>query len=173
MTLVVSVAFQACCTAGPFSVTAQPRIAASARVAPNAVVDGDVTIGENCSIGFGAVITAESGPVVIGRNCVIMDTAVLRGIRGNPLTLGDNVLVGPRAYLTGCTIAENAFLATGATVFNGARIGARAEARHGAAASTWRLSSTRWRQRRAVARPAKHFRRYQHERYDRKDRARQ
>lgn len=108
---------------------AQPRIAATARVAPNAVVDGDVTIGENCSIGFGAVITAESGPVVIGCNCVIMDTAVLRGVRGNPVTIGDNVLVGPRAYLTGCTVADNAFLATGATVFNGARIGPRAEVR--------------------------------------------
>ena len=108
---------------------AQPRIAATARIAPNAVVDGDVTIGENCSIGFGAVITAESGPVVIGRNCVIIDAAVMRGVRGNPLTIGDNVLVGPRACLTGCTIDDNAFLATGATVFNGARIGPRAEVR--------------------------------------------
>src|SRR5215471_18610476 len=106
-----------------------PRIHPSARVAPTAVVCGDVTIGPNCSIGFGAVLTAESGPIAIGANCVIMDTAVIRGVRGNPVRIGDNVLVGPRAYLTGCEIAENAFVATGATVFNGARLGARAEVR--------------------------------------------
>ena len=108
---------------------AAPVIDPTARVAPNATVCGAVTVGPNCSIGFGAVLTAESGPVVLGANCVVMDTAVVRGVRGNPATIGDNVLVGPRACLTGCTIAENVFLATGATVFNGARVGARAEVR--------------------------------------------
>jgi carbonic anhydrase/acetyltransferase-like protein (isoleucine patch superfamily) len=88
-----------------------------------------VTVGPNCSIGFGAALTAESGPIVIGANCVIMDTAVLRGVRRNPLLIGDNVLVGPRASLSGCRVADNAFLATGATVFNGAEIGERAEVR--------------------------------------------
>src|SRR5262249_29914967 len=107
----------------------QPRIDPASRIAPNATVCGDVTIGPNCSIGFGAVLTAESGPIAIGANCVIMDTAVIRGVRGNPVRIGDNVLVGPRAYMTGCEIAENAFVATGATVFNGARLGARAEVR--------------------------------------------
>jgi len=106
-----------------------PRIDASARVAPTAVVCGDVTIGANTSIGFGVVLTAESGPIVIGANCVIMDTAVIRGVRGNPVRIGDNVLVGPRAYLTGCEVADNVFLATGTTIFNGARIGTRATVR--------------------------------------------
>jgi carbonic anhydrase/acetyltransferase-like protein (isoleucine patch superfamily) len=80
---------------------ALPRIDATTRVAPNATICGDVTIGPNCSIGFGAVITAESGPVRIGANCVIMDTAVIRGVRGNPVTIGENVMIGPRAYLCG------------------------------------------------------------------------
>ncbi|WP_207479921.1 gamma carbonic anhydrase family protein [Arenibaculum pallidiluteum] len=107
----------------------RPRVDPTARIAPNATICGDVTIGPGSSVGFGAVISAESGPVVIGADCVIMDTAVLRGVRGAPLTVGDRVLVGPRAYLTGCAVAEEAFLATGATVFNGARIGRRAEVR--------------------------------------------
>ncbi len=107
----------------------QPQIAPSSRVAPNAVICGDVTVGPNCSIGFGAVLVAESGPITIGANCVVMDTAVIRGVRGNPVVLGQNVLVGPRAYLTGCAVGDDVFLATGATVFNGARIGARAEVR--------------------------------------------
>jgi carbonic anhydrase/acetyltransferase-like protein (isoleucine patch superfamily) len=106
-----------------------PKIDPSTRVAPNAVICGDVTIGPNCSIGFGAVITAESGKVTIGANCVIMDTAVIRGVRNDPVVIGDNVLVGPRAYLCGCTVESEAFLATGATIFNGARIGHNAEVR--------------------------------------------
>jgi carbonic anhydrase/acetyltransferase-like protein (isoleucine patch superfamily) len=107
----------------------RPTVDPSARVAPNAVLCGDVTVGANSSIGFGAVLSAESGPIAIGNNCVIMDTAVIRGVRGHPVAIGDNVLVGPRAYLTGCTIEDEAFLATGATVFNGARVGRGAEVR--------------------------------------------
>jgi carbonic anhydrase/acetyltransferase-like protein (isoleucine patch superfamily) len=88
-----------------------------------------VTIGANSSIGFGAVLTAESGPITVGSNCVIMDTATVRGLKRNPVRIGDNVLVGPRAYLTDCEVEDNVFLATGATVFNGARIGTRATVR--------------------------------------------
>ena len=106
-----------------------PRVHPTSRIAPNATVCGAVEIGPNCSIGFGAVLVAESGPVRLGANCVIMDTAVLRGVRSAPLVLGDNVLVGPRACLTGCTVEDEAFLAAGSTVFNGARIGTAAEVR--------------------------------------------
>lgn len=108
---------------------AAPKIDATVRVAPNAVICGDVTLGANCSIGFGAVLTAESGPISIGSNCVVMDTAVIRGTRHHPVTIGDNVLIGPHAYLSGCTVADDAFLATGVSVFNGARIGARSTVR--------------------------------------------
>jgi carbonic anhydrase/acetyltransferase-like protein (isoleucine patch superfamily) len=107
----------------------KPQVHESTRIAPNAVICGDVTVGANCSIGFGAVLTAESGAIVIGENCVVMDTAVLRGIRDNPLRLGNNVLVGPRAYLCGCKIEDDVFLATGTTVFNGAQIGSGSEVR--------------------------------------------
>ena len=75
----------------------RPVIDRSARIAPNATICGEVLIGADISIGFGAVVSAESGAVHIGANCVVMDTAVLRGVRGNPLTIGDSVLVGPRA----------------------------------------------------------------------------
>ena len=107
----------------------RPRVDRTSRIAPTAVLCGDVTVGANCSIGFGAVLTAESGPITIGANCVVMDTAVIRGVRNASVSIGDNVLIGPRAYLTGCTVADNAFLATGTTVFNGATIGERAEVR--------------------------------------------
>jgi carbonic anhydrase/acetyltransferase-like protein (isoleucine patch superfamily) len=58
-----------------------------------------------------------------------MENAVIRGTKRHPARLGNHILVGPRAYLTGCTVEVNAFLATGATVFNKAHIGARAEVR--------------------------------------------
>lgn len=106
-----------------------PIIHPSARIAPNAVISGDVHIGENCSVGYGAVLTAESGPIHIGTNVVIMDTAVIRGVKGQTVQIGDNVLIGPRAYLSGCKVEPNAFLATGVAIFNGAIIGERAEVR--------------------------------------------
>ena len=107
----------------------RPRIHESAYVAPTAVICGDVEIGQDTRILFGAVLEAEGGPVSIGTHCIIMENAVLRGTFRHPLQIGNHVLVGPRAYLTGCRVGECAFLATGATVFNGATIGSRAEVR--------------------------------------------
>jgi carbonic anhydrase/acetyltransferase-like protein (isoleucine patch superfamily) len=107
----------------------RPIIHPSAYVAPTATVCGEVTVGAHSRVLFGAVLTAEGGPVAVGAHCIIMENAVLRGTARHPLTLGDHVLVGPRAHLSGCTVEESVFLATGATVFNGARIGARAEVR--------------------------------------------
>ena len=107
----------------------RPSIHPSAYVAPTAVVCGDVAIGEESAILFGAVLTAEGGPISIGRRYIVMENAVLRGTRRHPLTIGDHVLIGPRASLSGCSVDENAFIATGATIFNGARIGGRAEVR--------------------------------------------
>ena len=71
----------------------------------------------------GAVLAAEGGPVEIGANCVIMENAVLRGTLQNPLIMGDHVLAGPHSHLTGCGIADEVFIATGARVFNGAQMG--------------------------------------------------
>jgi carbonic anhydrase/acetyltransferase-like protein (isoleucine patch superfamily) len=107
----------------------RPKIHETAYVAPTAVLCGNVTIGKNSRVLFGAVLTAEGGPVVVGDQCVIMENAVIRGTAWHPTRIGDYVLVGPRTYLSGCTVEDSAFLATGSTVFNGARIGTRAEVR--------------------------------------------
>jgi carbonic anhydrase/acetyltransferase-like protein (isoleucine patch superfamily) len=107
----------------------RPAIDPTARIAPTAVICGDVTVGPDTSVGFGAVLTAESGPIVVGRECVIMENAVIRGTKRHPATVGDHVLIGPGAYLSGCAIRDCAFLATGSRVFNGAIVGARAELR--------------------------------------------
>jgi carbonic anhydrase/acetyltransferase-like protein (isoleucine patch superfamily) len=107
----------------------RPVIDPTARIAPTAVICGEVTIGPSTSVGFGAVLTAESGPIIVGRECVIMENAVIRGTRRHPASVGDHVLIGPGAYLSGCAVRDCAFLATGSRVFNGAIVGARAEVR--------------------------------------------
>ena len=60
---------------------------------------------------------------------IIMEQAVLRGTARHPVRLADHVLVGPHAHLSGCTVEDSVFIATGACVFNGARLGARSEVR--------------------------------------------
>ncbi|MBT2472309.1 gamma carbonic anhydrase family protein [Streptomyces sp. ISL-66] len=106
-----------------------PTVHPSAYVAPTATLCGDVRVGPGCRVLFGAVLTAEGGPVELGANSIVMENAVLRGTRRDPLRLGRQVLVGPQSYLTGCTVEDEVFLATGSRVFNGARIGMRAEVR--------------------------------------------
>lgn len=107
----------------------RPVVHPTATVAPTAVLSGDVTIGPETRVLHGAVLTSEGGRIAVGRQCVVMENAVLRGTKRHPLTIGDHVLVGPRAYLSGCTIERSVFLATGTTVFNGAVIGTGSEVR--------------------------------------------
>jgi carbonic anhydrase/acetyltransferase-like protein (isoleucine patch superfamily) len=106
-----------------------PQVDPSAYVAPTAVLSGDVRVGPDARILFGAVVTAEDGRVEIGARCVVMENAVLRGRAKNALTLGDDVLVGPHAHLNGTTVEAGAFLATGVALFPGSRVGAGAEVR--------------------------------------------
>ena len=102
----------------------QPQVDPSAWIAPNAVLSGPVTIGPNTRVLYGAVVTAEFGAeVAIGAECVIMEHAVLRAAGRFPLWLGDRVLVGPHAYLSGCRVGPRSFIATGAMVFNGSVVG--------------------------------------------------
>jgi carbonic anhydrase/acetyltransferase-like protein (isoleucine patch superfamily) len=115
----------------------RPRLGRDVYVAPSATICGDVEIGDGSAILFGAVLTADpsaslragGGTLRIGANCVVMENAVVRATAHHPVTLGDNVLVGPQACVTGCAVEDNVFLATGTRLFNGARVGERSEVR--------------------------------------------
>jgi carbonic anhydrase/acetyltransferase-like protein (isoleucine patch superfamily) len=107
----------------------RPRIGRDVYIAPNATVCGDVEIGDGTAILFGAVLTADGGTMRLGARCVVMENAVVRATAHHPVTVGDNVLIGPQAYAVGCTVDDNVFIAAGTRVFNGARIGTRAEVR--------------------------------------------
>jgi carbonic anhydrase/acetyltransferase-like protein (isoleucine patch superfamily) len=108
---------------------AQPRIHPDAVVAATAVISGDVQIGADCQVLHGAVITAEGGAITLGENVIVMENALIRATATNPVHIGDHVLVGPMASVSGATIGDEVFLATGTRVFNGARIGERTEVR--------------------------------------------
>jgi carbonic anhydrase/acetyltransferase-like protein (isoleucine patch superfamily) len=111
---------------------ARPRVAESAYVAPNAVLSGDVHVGDGARVLFGAVLTAEGGRIEVGARTIVMENALVRGRAGHPTRLGAHVLVGPHAHLNGATIEDEVFLATGVSVFPGATIGRGSEVRIGA-----------------------------------------
>jgi carbonic anhydrase/acetyltransferase-like protein (isoleucine patch superfamily) len=108
----------------------RPRVAESAYVAPTAVVSGDVRIGDGCRLLFGAVLTAEAdGSIELGERCIVMENSLIRGRPGHPTTLGDHVIVGPHAHVNGAVLGDSVFVATGVSIFPGARIGSRSEIR--------------------------------------------
>ncbi len=92
---------------------------AKAWIAPNATVVGDVTIGENASVWYGAVLRGDSGPIVIGNGTNIQDNCVIH----EKTTIGDGCTVGHGAIVHGCSIGNNCMVGMGAIVLNGAVIG--------------------------------------------------
>jgi carbonic anhydrase/acetyltransferase-like protein (isoleucine patch superfamily) len=106
-----------------------PTVDPTAYVAPNAVVCGDVRVGPDARVLFGAVLSAEDGQVELGARCVVMENALVRGRASHPVRLGDDVLVGPHAHVNGATVGDGCFLATGASLFPGARLGRDVEVR--------------------------------------------
>jgi gamma-carbonic anhydrase len=107
----------------------RPEVHTSAWIAPTAVVCGGVRVGADARILWNAVVTAEDGRVEIGERCVVMEHALVRGRAAHPVILGDDVLIGPQAHVNGARIGSQAFVATGAALFPGATVGARAEVR--------------------------------------------
>lgn len=109
--------------------SAHPLVDPTAFIAPNAFIDGDVTIGPGCRIMHGAQVIAESGSISIGKKSIVLENAVLRSSDRNPLQIGDHCLIGPHAHIVGCTIEDEVFIATGASVFHRAHLGRGCEVR--------------------------------------------
>jgi carbonic anhydrase/acetyltransferase-like protein (isoleucine patch superfamily) len=100
-----------------------PRIADSAWVADSAQVMGNVTLADDVSIWFGAVVRGDTETIRVGRRTNIQDLSVLHADVGMPLSIGDDVTVGHKVMLHGCTIGDGSLIGIGAVVLNGARIG--------------------------------------------------
>ena len=94
-------------------------------VAPDAHVIGEVILGDEASVWFGAVIRGDNEPIRIGARSNIQEGAMLHADPGFPLAIGADVTVGHHAILHGCTVGDTALIGMGATLLNGARIGAQ------------------------------------------------
>jgi carbonic anhydrase/acetyltransferase-like protein (isoleucine patch superfamily) len=103
-----------------------PQVAASAFVAPTAVLIGDVEVGEGASIWFGVVVRGDNGPIRIGARSNVQDNAVIHVSEGSATIIGDDVTIGHCACMEDCVIEQGALIGSNAVVLNGARIGRRA-----------------------------------------------
>ncbi|MGE5467860.1 MAG: gamma carbonic anhydrase family protein [Ignavibacteria bacterium] len=101
----------------------QPAIAASAWIAPNATVIGDIRLAEHSSIWWNAVLRGDNEPISIGENSNIQDGCVLHTDPGAPLTVGPDVTVGHLVMLHGCTIGEGSLIGIKSVIMNHAVIG--------------------------------------------------
>jgi len=103
---------------------AAPRIHPSAWVAPGAVVVGDVEIGSETSVWYGAVLRGDVHRVRVGARSNLQDHAVVHVTAGvHPTEIGDEVTVGHRAVVHGCRVEDGALVGIAATVLDGASVG--------------------------------------------------
>ncbi|HEV2340629.1 MAG TPA: gamma carbonic anhydrase family protein [Candidatus Acidoferrales bacterium] len=101
-----------------------PQIAATAYIDPDAIVIGDVQIGEHASVWPGVVIRGDAHFIRIGARTNVQDGSVLHVMRDeHPLVLGDEVTIGHGVVLHGCTIESRCLIGMGAIILNGAKIG--------------------------------------------------
>lgn len=100
-----------------------PEVHPSAYIAPTATICGDVSIGAECRIMHGASVIAEGGRIRMGEHCIVFENAVVRSNTKHHTDIGDHCLIGPNAHVVGCVIEGEVFIATGAAIFHGARLG--------------------------------------------------
>ncbi len=100
-----------------------PTIAQNCFIAPNATLIGNVNIAENSSIWFNVVIRADMDIVNIGKKSNVQDGSILHVDSGYPITIGNNVTIGHKVMLHGCTIGDNSLVGMNAVILNGANIG--------------------------------------------------
>ena len=100
-----------------------PQVSPEAFTAETAALIGDVTVGPDSSVWFGAVVRGDNAPISVGRGTSIQDNAVLHTEKGHPLTVGDNVTVGHGAIVHCTSVGSNTLVGMGAVVLDGAVIG--------------------------------------------------
>ena len=100
-----------------------PQIDASAYITDSATVIGNVVIGANVSVWFGAILRGDNEHITIGENSNIQENSVLHTDIGHPIILGKDVTVGHQVMLHGCTIGDGSLIGIQAVILNGAKIG--------------------------------------------------
>ena len=104
--------------------THTPVLSPSARMAPSAVLVGQVEVAEQANIWYGAVLRGDNAPICVGAGTNIQENAVLHCDAGAPLHVGRDVTVGHGAILHSCTVEDTCLIGMGAILLNGCVIGA-------------------------------------------------
>lgn len=94
-------------------------------VAESATVIGNVELGEDVGVWFGAVIRGDNERIRVGARTNVQDLCMLHSDMGYPLSIGEGCTIGHRATVHGCTIGAGTLVGMSATILNGARIGTR------------------------------------------------
>ncbi|HEX2187632.1 MAG TPA: gamma carbonic anhydrase family protein [Longimicrobiaceae bacterium] len=105
-----------------------PRIHPTAFVAPTAVVIGNVTVGEEASVWFGAVIRGDEPEheITVGARTSVQDNCVVHVSARGPTVIGPEVTIGHGAVLESCTVGRGALIGMNAVVLQGATVGEQA-----------------------------------------------
>lgn len=100
-----------------------PTVHEDTWIAPDANVIGNVVLEEGASVWFGCTLRGDNERLTIGKGTNIQENCVFHTDMGYPLTLGENVTIGHKAMLHGCTVGDGSLIGMGATILNGAKIG--------------------------------------------------
>jgi carbonic anhydrase/acetyltransferase-like protein (isoleucine patch superfamily) len=92
-------------------------------IAPDASLIGDVRLGRDVGVWFGAVLRGDNEPIVIGAHTNVQDLSTLHTDMGSPLEIGEDCTIGHNAVLHGCAIGDGSLIGMGAVVLNGVKIG--------------------------------------------------
>jgi len=109
----------------------EPNIGKNTWIAPSGDVIGDVKIGSDCSIWFGCVVRGDVHYISIGNRTNVQDLSMIHVTHykngdkstGNPTIIGNDVTIGHRVMLHGCTIEDACLIGMSATILDGAVIG--------------------------------------------------
>ena len=103
----------------------RPRLPPKDRywIAPNASVIGDVVLGEDCGIWFGATLRGDNETISVGARSNIQEGSTLHTDMGYPLDIAEDCTIGHNAILHGCHIGAGSLVGMGAIILNGAKIG--------------------------------------------------
>ncbi|MBX3254524.1 MAG: gamma carbonic anhydrase family protein [Chitinophagaceae bacterium] len=101
-----------------------PTFGAGCYLAPNATIVGDVTVGDDCSVWFNAVVRGDVNAIRIGNKVNIQDGAVIHcTYQKTQAIIGNNVSIGHNAIVHGCVIHDNVLIGMGAIVMDNAEVG--------------------------------------------------
>ena len=104
----------------------EPRVSATAWIAPTATLIGDVRVEDDASVWYGAVLRADFGPIIVRRGANVQDGSVLHGGTHPVTEVGEGATIGHLCVVHGAVIRAEALVGNGATVLDGATVGRRA-----------------------------------------------